>query len=316
MTDNPVEIGWLRLFVDIVRHGSLSGAARSHGLSQPAVSYQVRQLEARFGVPLLSRQHRGVAPTLEGKKLFEIAAKTVSDLDDLATRCRAKVRRPILRLVTDYAFSTLWLIPRMHSLRRLYPEFDIQIGTAQRLETDWSEAADIAVAFGSRSQFALTGEMMMPERVVPICSPGLLDSLDAEETGAFLPAAPLIHLDTSSSSPWFNWQSYLAESGVHHQTRAARGDVSFNNYAMVVQAALGGQGLALGWLGLVDTIAESGMLIPVGPELIAPDRGYWVLTSKAPHPNARRLADWLMSESASSAQAQRGLEEQALQAGA
>ncbi len=297
----PVDLGWLRLLVAISRHGSLSAAARMHGVSQPAVSYQIRQLEAAFGVPLLVRQHRGVALTSEGQKILEVVERTVSEIDTLAGQFHARSKRPALRLCTDYAFAALWLIPRMHGFRLLYPDLDIQIVSTQRLEPDWSEGAEIAVAFGTKAQFSHSGRLLMPERVVPICSQALLER--AGEQAVLLSTAPLVHLDTTVSSPWFNWLSYFEGTGIHHQRPSGSGDLSFNTYAMVVQAAVGGQGVALGWLGLIDPLLASGTLVRAGPELAAKDRGYWVITSRSPHPNGERLAEWLLAEASIDASA-------------
>lgn len=79
MSDPQVDLAWMRLLVEIDRKGSLSAAAEALGLSQPAVSYQIRLLEQRFGLPLLQRLHRGVRFTEEGRRLLAIAERTVSD---------------------------------------------------------------------------------------------------------------------------------------------------------------------------------------------------------------------------------------------
>ncbi|CAD7051177.1 LysR family transcriptional regulator [Pseudorhizobium endolithicum] len=290
----PVDLGWLRLFREIARHGSLSAAGRVLGLSQPAVSYQMRQLEAAFGVHLLHRQHRGVALSREGRQLLDVVARSVSDIDTLAERLRQQARRPSVRLATDYAFATLWLIPRMQSFRERHPEIDIQIVSTQRLASDWADQAEIAVAFGSRAEFGHVGRMMMPERVVPVCAPALLERVCRTED--LLATAPLIHLEALASSPWFDWSGYLSGAGIHRPAAAAGGDASFNTYAMVVQAALGGQGLALGWLGLIDSQVTTGMLAKAGPEVAAPDRGYFLMSSRSADRNVRQLADWLLAE--------------------
>ncbi len=293
MTLTPVDLGWLRLFNEIARHGSLSATGRVLGLSQPAISYQIRQLEAAFGVPLLHRRHRGVALTREGKQLLDIVARSVSDIDALVDRLRQPVRRPSFRLSTDYAFATLWLIPRMQSIRALHPDIDIQIVSTQRLAPDWAEQAEIAVAFGSRTEFGQDGRMMMPERVVPVCAPALLERTGTGDT--LLATAPLVHLEALGASPWFDWPGYLSKAGIQRPVAAAGGDTSFNTYSMVVQAALGGQGLALGWLGLVDSQIATGLLAAAGPEITAEDRGYFLLSSSTDR-NIRRLADWLLAE--------------------
>ncbi|MGO7718817.1 LysR family transcriptional regulator, partial [Rhizobium johnstonii] len=88
--------------------------------------------------------------------------------------------------------------------------------------------------------------------------------------------AILIHLDSPTPSPWFDWRIYLAEFSVTRDLHAGRGDVSFNTYSLVVQAALSEQGVAIGWMGLVDTLLSTHMLVEAGPPLEAWDRGYWL----------------------------------------
>lgn len=296
MADAPVDLGWMRLLVEIGRRGSLSAAARARGLSQPAVSYQMRQLEQSFGVPLLRRLHRGVALTDEGRRVFDIAARTVAELDELERVIRAAGHRPVIRLCTDYAFSSLWLIPRMHAFRQSHPELDLQIVATQRLAPAWEEDSDIAVAFGSRGEFGQDGILLMPERVLPICTPAFLAKHGPFDEPGALAGVPLIHLDAAGPSPWFEWTSYLAEVGTGRKVDAMLGDMSFNTYAMVIQAALAGQGLALGWLGLVDQIIDSGMLCRAGAVLERKERGYWLLVSKARRAGVEQLADWLVAE--------------------
>ncbi|HEX2147091.1 MAG TPA: LysR family transcriptional regulator, partial [Pseudorhizobium sp.] len=290
---------WFRLLVDIARSGSLSAAARKHGISQPAVSYQIRQLEAAFGVALLHRQHRGVTLTEEGEKVLQVVEKAVTEIDQLVVQFHDRFKRPALRLCTDYAFATLWLIPRMHRFRQLYPDFDIQIMSAQRLEPEWAEDAEVAVAFGTRQQFGQLGQMILAERVRPICANALLQRFAGQDPGTMLSRAPLIHLESVGSSPWFDWSRYLASVGQIHQQDPGAGDFSFNNYPMVVQAALGGQGLALGWAGLIDHLLATGMLVTAGPELADPERGYWLLRSGSTKAGVQGLVDWIMQEATS-----------------
>lgn len=296
MADAPVDLGWMRLLVEIGRRGSLSAAARARGLSQPAVSYQIRQLEQSFGVPLLRRLHRGVALTDEGRRVFDIAARAVAEFDELERVIRAAGHRPVIRLCTDYAFSSLWLIPRMHAFRQAHPQLDLQIVATQRLAPDWEGDSDIAVAFGSHGEFGQDGILLMPERVLPVCTPAFLAQHGPFDEPGTLAGVPLIHLDAAVPSPWFEWTSYLSEAGTGRKADAMLGDMSFNTYAMVIQAALAGQGLALGWLGLVDQIIDSGMLCRAGAVLERNERGYWLLVSRSRRAGVDQLADWLVAE--------------------
>ena len=296
MSDHPPELGWMRLFVEVARLGSFSAAATLLGLTQPAVSYQIRRLEQQFGVSLLRRQHRGVELTAEGERLLEVAARAVGDIDALARSFRAEAQRPVVRLRTDYAFSALWLIPRMDGFRRLHPETDIQIVATQRLAAGFRDDADVAVALGTRAEFGAVGTLLLPEKVVPVCTQGFLDRNGPFDDPRQLAGARLIHLDAPLPSPWFDWRTYFAEFSMLRDAHAGRGDISFNTYSLVVQSALSEQGVALGWMGLVDTLLSAGMLLEAGPPLKAQDRGYWLVPPRSPNVHSERLSTWLSDE--------------------
>ncbi|ANL49569.1 choline sulfate-utilization transcription factor protein (plasmid) [Rhizobium phaseoli] len=286
----------MRLFVEVARLGSFSAAATLLGLTQPAVSYQIRRLEQQFGASLLRRQHRGVELTAEGERLLEVAARAVGDVDALARSFRAEAQRPVVRLRTDYAFSALWLIPRMDGFRLLHPETDIQIVATQRLAAGFRDDADVAVVFGTRAEFNAVGTLLLPEKVVPVCTRGFLDRNGPFDDPRQLAGARLIHLDAPLPSPWFDWRTYFAEFSILRDAHAGRGDISFNTYSLVVQSALSEQGVALGWMGLVDTLLSAGMLLKAGPSLEAQDRGYWLVPPRSPNVHSERLSTWLSGE--------------------
>jgi putative choline sulfate-utilization transcription factor len=296
MESRRIELGWMRIFSEIGKTGSLSAAASALGLTQPAVSYQIRRLEEQLGVSLLKRQHRGVELTAQGQRLLDIVAKSVSEIDELARRFRTETDKPTIRLRTDFAFSSLWLIPRMHAFRTLYPDVDIQIVATQRIEKGRSDDGDIAVVFGRRSEFDRGAVLLLPEKVAPVCTQGFLDRYGSLSTPDNLARTRLIHLDTVEPSPWFDWWTYLAELGVRRDGHAGQGDLSFNTYSLVVQAAIGEQGVAIGWMGLVDSLLATGMLKIAGPALEAPDRGYWLLLPRVRDAQSDLLAAWLMAE--------------------
>ncbi|MBX5201900.1 LysR family transcriptional regulator [Rhizobium sp. NZLR1] len=296
MSDRLPELGWMRIFVEVARLGSFSAAAGALGLTQPAVSYQIRRREEQFGVNLLRRQHRGVELTAAGERLFVVAAKAVADIDALARNFRAEAQRPVARLRTDYAFSSLWLIPRMDGFRLLHPETDIQIVATQRFAAGFRDEADVAVVFGTRAEFGAIGTLLLREKVVPVCTQGFLDRNGPFDDPGQLAKAVLIHLDTPMPSPWFDWRSYLTEFSVLRDAHAGRGDISFNTYSLVVQAALSGQGVAIGWMGLVDTLLSARMLVQAGPPLESRDRGYWLIPPQSANVDSERLSSWLVKE--------------------
>lgn len=296
MSEALIDLAWMRLLVEIDRKGSLSAAAEALGLTQPAVSYQIRLLEQRFGQPLLHRLHRGVRYTDEGRRLLAIAERTVSEVDALQRSVRAARRRPTVRLATDYAFSSLWLIPRMHAFRQSHPEIDLQIVATQRLGHHWREDADLAVAFGLGSEFGADARLLMPERVVPVCTPILARSLK-DGPGLPIRQCPLIHLEAEHVSPWLDWPAYLSRLQRGESLQDSPGDLRFNTYALVVQAAMAGQGVALGWLGIVDQLLEANLLVVAGEVMAVQGRGYWLVPGSSSEA-VNLLATWLIDEAA------------------
>lgn len=282
-----VDLSWIRVFVEVVRAGSLSEAARNLNLTQPAVSYQIRRVEAEFGTRLLRRLHRGVEPTEAGARLYDILSRCVTQVDDLTAALRRSSHKAVLRLFTDYAFSGLWLIPHIHGFRDAHPEFDLQIIATQQTDLAQLRPGDTAVVFGSHDDFGPDAVLLMPETVMPVCAPGYVSD--------GLQDAELIHLDSQTPLRWFEWSDYLAGVGLSRDLGLERGTMRFNTYSLVIDAALAGQGVALGWRGLIDALLRRGALQALGPELTAPGRGYFVVQGK-PHSAASDcLQEWLLS---------------------
>lgn len=289
-----LDLGWMRVFVEAGRLGSFSAAAASLGLTQPAVSYQIRRLEEQLGFAVLKRRHQGVELTADGRKLFDIVERGVTEIDGfLRSRVGSSMRQSV-RLRTDYAFSSFWLIPRMHAFRERHPQIDIQIVATQRLRPEEMEEGDVAVVFAERSEYGRRGTILLAEEVVPVCTPAFLERSGAGEPAA-LTRTRLVHLDAASPTPWFDWWRYFDAFGLAGPS-AGQGDLSFNTYSLVIQAALESQGVALGWMGLVDSYLRSRVLVPAGRPVRAPERGYTLLAPRSEHENARRFMDWLVEE--------------------
>ncbi|MFC3085867.1 LysR family transcriptional regulator [Tabrizicola soli] len=287
-----IDLGWIRVFVEVGRRGSLSEAARALHLTQPAVSYQIKRAEQEFGTPLIRRLHRGVELTDNGEALFDILSGSVERIDKLASRIRARPGQNLLRLHTDYAFSGLWLIPRIHRFSQANPGIDIQVIASQHSDPGQLQPNDVAVFFGSHDRFGPDATLLMAERVVPVCAPALASDHPAGRPGSFR----LIHLDSKDPSPWLDWRRYLAAIGQGDAPLKDSGNLRLNTYSLVIEAAMGGQGLALGWRGLIDGHLERGTLVPLGREVTLPGSGYFLVGNGDSGPATQRLKEWLLRE--------------------
>ncbi|ODN71909.1 choline sulfate utilization transcriptional regulator [Methylobrevis pamukkalensis] len=292
MARDRLDVGWLRVFEAVGRTRNLTRAAGELGLSQPAVSYQIRRIEDELGVPLVRRLHRGTDLTADGEALHEAVSAGLARIDEAARRIRRRRRPAAVRLFTDYGFAAFWLMPRIAEFRRLRPQIEVHIVASQALEADDEAAADIHVLFGARGQVPDGAVLIMPERVVPVCSPGFLARFGPFGTPESFAGVKLLHLDSGPAPRWYTWTTWL---GAHHVTREpSSGDLGLNTYSLVVQAALAEQGVALGWVGLVDDLLDSGALVRVGPELVREDRGYWLVADAPRGSDAGTLAAWLL----------------------
>jgi putative choline sulfate-utilization transcription factor len=292
MPDRKMDVGWLRIFEAVGRLGSITGAAAELGLSQPAVSYQMRRIEEQVGTALISRLHRGSRLTEAGETLFRAVHTGVERLDHAVSEIRARAASPVIRIFTDYGFATFWLMPRVADFRRLHPGIEVHVVASQGLDGALDGTADAAILFGRKTDFPDQARLLMPERVMPVCSPGFRARFGPFPDAEALARQPLLHLDTAGRARWFTWTSWLAAQGVAREP--AQGDLGLNTYGFVIQAATAEQGIALGWLGLVDAHLANGTLVAVGPEVRRDDCGYWLVVNRPENVQTKAMGDWLL----------------------
>ncbi len=295
MAERPLDLGWLRLFDAIGRHKNLTRVAEELRLSQPAVSYQLRRIEESVGAPLVERLHRGAALTREGLLLHGAVAEALSGIDEAVRQIRKRGRQASVRIHTDFGFASYWLMPRISAFRRLEPDVEVHILASQSIKIADTGEADLYILFGQRDTFGAGAVQLIEESVRAVCSPGYLNKAGPFATASDLARQRLIHLEGDDDERWFSWQGFLKGAGVVRQPDS--GDLSFNAYHLVLQAALGDEGLALGWAGLVDDLLKAGLLTVAGPAQIRPDRGYWLVQPASREPHVDKLAAWLIAES-------------------
>ena len=277
------------------RHRSFSGAARELGMTQPAISQQVAWLEAELGKQLFDRQHRGVTPTADGLALL---AATSNGFDAIGAAVQA-VRRPtvaVLQVVTDFGFAAWWLMPRLEALGIRLPDVEVRIFTSQHDVHPGHEVADVSVLFGRGPWPGCGVRRITHERVTPVCSRDFLARLGTAPDPCSLGQLRLLHLESPSPPRWLSWQDWFAHHGVRRDAR--RDDLTFDSYQLVLQAALMGQGAALGWAPLVDDLIEDGHLVRMTPETLESDRGYHLVlpAGRTPNPAAAQFCAWLLDE--------------------
>jgi DNA-binding transcriptional LysR family regulator len=268
----------LFVFDVTARAGSFSKAARELGMTQSAVSHHVASLEAALGTRLFDRIWRGIALTEAGQELHQAAARAFPPLaDGLAAVARRQNARQIT-IHTDFAVAAYYLMPNLNRLREAADGADIRILTSQTHSVHELHRLDCGIIFGSLGSLGAGAVPLTDEVVVPVASQAVAGAIN-RLTAETLPRCRLLRLE-SETGTWLDWNGYAELAKLPRIDH--RGGLTFNNYQMLIEAALLGDGVALGWRPLVDRLLDAGRLVPVGPSVVRPDRGYFLLQTNAP----------------------------------
>jgi LysR family glycine cleavage system transcriptional activator len=199
------------------------------------------------------------------------------------------------------SFASKWLLPRMDGFRAAQPQLDLRIDTTNRLADYAAEGIDLGVRYGFGNYPGFVCERLVGETLFPVCSPALLrvggERLRPDE----LRALPLIHDQTIDFDPSYpDWRAWFASHGIDDVDVAHA--LHFNSSVLAVQAAVEGQGVALGRSLVVEDDLRAGRLVrPCDGEL--PARcAYYVLhlPDAGDEPAVRAVRDWLIEQFAPS----------------
>jgi len=265
-------------------------------MTQAAVSYAVRKLEDQLGVPLFHREHRSVELTDVGERFLADVTMGLSRIQRSAEDIRTKGRESNVTLAASTAFGSMWMLPRLARFRADLPEIDLRIQTSVRdLDLD-EEPIPLGVRGGDPASWPrYHSAMLAPEVVFPVASLGFVEKRGRPERPEDLLRLPLIHLEEPVRAAC-DWSEWFASTGVRYTAQPRR--LAINDYVLVIQAVLGGEGVALGWQHLVGEQLKSGALVPVGGHVLDTNLAFYVVWPRSRELNAqaRRVRDWLVEE--------------------
>lgn len=292
----------LRSFEAVARLRGFGRAAEELGVTQSAVSQQVKSLEEWLGLKLIVRGGGRVVPTEEGVRL---AAAVMEGLGGVAGLCRelreTQSETLALNLSCLPGFAFLWLIPRLIGFDQLHPEFPVSITTTAALATFTDDDIELAIRYGPGGYSGLHVELLLAETLFPVCAPSLLASGPPLESPADLARHTILIddvTDVGGNPP--TWEFWARESGIS-LPRPAR-QRRFGQSNMVIQAAERGMGVALGRSPLVDDALQSGALVRPFAGEVTSQFSYWLVCPAASLkiPRVAAFRNWVMREAAAS----------------
>ena len=288
----------LRLFDAAARLGSLSGAARDLGVGQPAVSHAVARLEMWVGGPVFVRSSTGVRLTELGRRLHEPIRISFSQID--AAMSAVAGRTSTVTLSVSTSLASYWLMPRLGEFKRAHPGVELRVLTCDSDRDVGLDDADLWVPLGVVDRPGLVDIELCAERVVPVCAPSLATHSLRAGLPASILAVPLIHLEERYTTR-FDWPQWLRANDIVAPTDPDRLEAyRSNDYSLVLQAAIAGDGVALGWVHVVNDLIESGRLVALGAS-VETDQPFMILRRTGPvREPVAALEEWLRSTMAAS----------------
>jgi DNA-binding transcriptional LysR family regulator len=273
------------------RCGNFSRAADELNVTPAAVSRMISRMEEYLGIQLFHRLPSGAALTEEGKLLFDSITKGFTGIE--ATLREIQDRQKGMDTVTlsiSTGFTTHWMMPRMGQFKADFPSVDLRFQLLNGPLGGPVDDVDLGMRFVSGSDERHEAAFVMPEILLPICSPLYLERYSKDERGIDVVTGTVVNL--SSAEP--DW------SGLFSPRRGGEtfNSLIFSDYAIVVQAALLGQGVALGWLNVVAHWLRTKDLVPARLDLMTTGRLCHLVRARArPYrPVVSHICDWIISE--------------------
>lgn len=286
----------LRVFESAARQLSFTAAAAELGSSQPAISQQIKRLEQQLATRLFDRVYRGIVLTEAGELLLRYVQEGLAVLDAGLAAVTAGQQHEVLQVATDFAVAAYWLMPRLQRFHQAHPDVDVSLITSERDFSTLPPEIDVAIAFGDGRFKHGEAQLLFAEEAFPVCSPQLLKGQQLPLPAAALAQLPLLHLRPEVPTRWFDWKGLFRALEIAEAPSS--GSLRFDNYTLLIQAAIAGQGVAIGWRHLVDDLLAQNLLCRVCTQEARSELGYYVVLPE--RKRRQRLTqcfvDWLQVE--------------------
>ncbi|MCF6305553.1 MAG: LysR substrate-binding domain-containing protein [Rhodobacteraceae bacterium] len=287
----------LGVFEMAVDAGSFTGAAKRLGTTQPSVSRHIAALESLLEVQLFDRLKHRVELTDAGLELFEAVKLGLDHVRQAVNRVASRPASNTVSIGCTYGFAHMWLMPRFSAMQKMMPEYELRMVTADSCTVFDLNEVDFALRFGSGNWPELKAVKLFGEQLFPVCAPefanqhfGSVDNV----VPAMLAQMPLIH-EREEPQSWLSWPQWLGWHGVDYTPRDDT--YYFDNYAMTLQAAMDGEGVALAWQQLAEQPLKSGALTELTGLRVSTESGYHLVHHRN-HPLAAKIVPWFQARAA------------------
>jgi LysR family glycine cleavage system transcriptional activator len=280
----------IRVFESAARHQNFTQAAAELGMTQAAVSYQIRLLEERLGTSLFARVKGRVSLTEAGRRIAPLVANAFETLDDAFSGLVAE-DQALLSLSAAQTLATTWLAPRLGRFQVRHPSLAVRLSTDNRLVDFSTGEFHAAIRVGRGDWPGLKCHFLFRMHFTPICTPAFVRT-----HGLATPDQLLSIPRLSPGDDW--WADWLAGAGVAAPASAPDPGLVLDNQVMEANAAFAGAGIAmmtpLFWR---DELA-AGRLVQPFPHIHVTNRSHWLVypEGRRNQPKIAAFRDWILAE--------------------
>jgi LysR family transcriptional regulator, glycine cleavage system transcriptional activator len=279
----------LRVFEVACRYGSYSDAARELHVTHSAVSQRIRQLEEELGLTLFERHGNRMVPTPSGLRLQAGVRSAFAELG--AAFGSIHTRRSDAEITVSLlpVMAARWLVPRLPRFKARYPGINLHIKSGQSLANFKSDGVDIAIRFGTGEWKGLRAIKLLDEELFPVCSPSLNGGRLPRDPASILTQPLLIDRNVS-------WRAWFNSAGLNldHDIKGT----SFTDSNALMEAAVTGQGIALGRLSFTRSDLLAGKLVRLSEHSLRVSYCHYAVYPRSSESNSALIAfrDWLIEE--------------------
>lgn len=281
----------LRVFEAVARLGSFTRAGEEIGMTQTAVSYQIKLLEETIGEPLFLRRPRQISLTDTGMQLAPKVTEAFGMLNEAMAEARGDMQS-MLTINSVGTFAANWLARRLGSFHLDHPNTAVRLDTSETMLDLAREGIDVGIRSGNGQWPGMHAELLLKTSFTPMLSPGLAESIGGVRKPEDLLKLRII----DPGDPW--WEQWFEAAGVRNHDLATRTRSRLGAQSIEASAAMAGQGVAiLTPTFFAEDLAYGRLYQPF--ELLCEDgRGYWLAypESRRNVPKIKAFRKWIIDE--------------------
>lgn len=282
----------IRVFDAAARTGNFTLAASELGMTQAAVSYQIKILEERVGGALFHRLPRGVELSATGAVFAEKVDEALTTISDAYAEAQGKTHGT-LAISAWFTFASNFLAYRLGRFQLEHPSLSVRVEINEDPTDFRATGVDVAILGGSGAWPGLIAHRLFPIEYTPMVSPRLVDAVGGLESYADLFKLPIL----APGYQW--WDRWFEKAGIPEDQRPQQTTSQFSPQVVEANSAIAGEGVALLMPSLFsEALARGDLIQPFSLTCREEDKAYWLVypESHRNSPKVKAFRTWLLAE--------------------